>query len=514
MRKQYLSSLFIALACTLSMGVWSACDSGNSSPATVNELSGFSTETKTDTGELGGIYTVEELAPIDSNQKFYDVDVTVTKDGESVQLVGGGFELAALGEYVITYALNFNGETLKKLTTVTVSDTLAPTVERGNVPEKIQQGDIVDLSSITARDWSEITALTKTVTLNGQEITLSNDTFTATESGVYTVTVYAKDAANNQAEQAFAINCMKKGELYNFESPVAAAEIYGATTMEYTAELPEDNTTSGLKITFANAWQPLYFRDLNTQMLADKAKEGFNTFFFDVYYQGGDTTSIWLTPFGTKSKNMRSNVWTTVEVPLSALASATEKTSYIAFNVDGTSAYPHSSYTVYLDNIRVEKVVEKEKLYDGFENDTATNQGWRHVTWYTGIAIATAQTDIVYDGVKSLKITSTQSDNYVHLRDGNSVQLDNAWIQARAGKTLYFWVYYKNDTKTDDCLTVEVKDGADGAVKAYSQQHAQGEWVQVSVSLDDIASFSKITVSIHSENLSSGAVYFDSFEIY
>ena len=267
-------------------------------------------------------------------------------------------------------------------------------------------------------------------------------------------------------------------------------------------------------MTFARDFQGLYFRDLNSQMLAAKEKEGFNTLFFDVYYQGEDTNRIFITPFGAKFQQMRANEWTTIEVPLSELAAVKEKTSHIAFNVDAESPYPQSSYIVYLDNIRVENVVKKEKLYNGFEDDGATNLGWKHFTWYSNIEVLSAQTDIVHDGMKSLKIASTATSNYVHLKDGNNVQLDNAWIKARAGKSLYFWVYYKNEQNPSDALTLEIKDGADGATKAYSQTHVQGEWAQVCVSLDDMTDFSKITISISGDHLSSGAVYFDSFEIY
>lgn len=529
MKKRRLKYVFFTCTLSLSLGIIVACNvgGGTSSDSTLStqssssadlgerELTGFSIEKTTDVGELGSVYSVEEIAPVDNYGTFYDVDVSVKKDGQDILVIGDAFGLDELGEYVITYAIAFQDETLSHTTKVTVEDTSVPVIEINNLPEKIQQGDIVDLSGIVARDWSAIQTVTKAVTLGGQTIELQDDTFTATANGVYQVCVSAEDAAGNTGECVFFVNCMKKGELYNFESSVSAAEIYGATTMEYVDTLPEGNTSGGLKMTFAKNWQTLLFRDVNSQTLAGEIENGFNTLFFDVYYEGEDNEDIWITPFGTSPKNMRANEWRTFEIPLSAFAAVENKIGYIAFNIDGNSNYPQSTYTVYLDNIRVEKVLEKEKLYGGFENDTAENQGWRHIAWFTNIQVFTAQKDIVYEGMKSLKIVSSVAENYFHLTNGSGqTKLDNAWITERTGKTLSFWVYYKNETATEDTLTLNVKDGKDGAVAACTTEIEQGVWTQVVVNIDDMQDFSLITFILQSDNLASGAVYFDLFEVY
>lgn len=514
-----LFTLSVSAACNLGGGTSNESSSVESSPQQdlgERVLSGFEVEKTTDVGELGSVYNVEEVAPVDNYGKFYDVAVSVKKDGQEVLLIGGAFALDALGEYDITYQTEFKGETLTKTTKVTVTDTIAPIIESKTVFEKIKQGDSVNLSGITARDWSDVKTLTKTVWLGEQEITVKDDTFIATESGVYTVKVAATDNAANTAESVFLINCLDKGELYNFDAPVSAAEIYGATTMEYVDTLPEGNVSGGLKMTFANNWQTLLFRDVSSKTLAKEKENGFNTLFFDVYYEGEDNERIWVTAFGAGAKNMRANEWTTFEIPLSSFESLEKEFNYMAFNVDVNAEYPYpqSSYNVYLDNIRVAKVVEKEKLYGGFENDTLENQGWKYIAWFSNIQVFTAQTDVVYDGMKSLKVTSSTAQNYFHLTNGaGQTKLDGEWIAQNAGKTLSFWVYYKNDNFATDTLSLSVQNNTSGDA-ACSAEITQGEWTQVIVNIDDMQAFSLITVLFKTDNLSSGAVYFDLFEVY
>lgn len=278
-------------------------------------------------------------------------------------------------------------------------------------------------------------------------------------------------------------------------------------TMSIAETLPSPFTGQGLQFNFNADWKLIPFYNWNATKLARAIDAGYTYLKMDVYYQGEDTGTAWITPFGLGAKSLSVNSWVTLSFPLKASDFGTY-TSGIIFNLAN-----QSNYTVYVDNIRLDKDTTPtyEYLYNGFENDTKEDQGWRYVGYYENITVSSAQTEVVKSGSKSLKLVSTATYNYVDLKDSSNVALDNAWIKARAGKTLSFWIYYKNDTFTTDKMWFTV---GDGSANIYQKQHAQGEWMNVIIDLDDIQDFTKIRLIINSENLSSGAVYLDHFELY
>ena len=274
--------------------------------------------------------------------------------------------------------------------------------------------------------------------------------------------------------------------------------------MSIAETLPAPFTGKGLQFTFNTDWQQIPFYNWTGEKLSRAIAAGYTYLKMDVYYQGAAGTA-WITPFGLAAKSVKANSWTTVSFPLLASGFGTYPRSII-FNMGN-----QANYTVYVDNIRLgtDTTSTYEYLYNGFESDTAAS---KYVTWYSQ-TVSVEQTDVVKAGTKSLKVVFTSAYSYIKLRDGSGNQLDNAWIKARAGKTLSFWVYYKNDTLTTDGMWLTVNNNA-AAPNAYQKLHTQGEWVNVVIDLDNIQDFTDITLIVNSNNIMSGAVYFDHFEVY
>ena len=82
-----LFTLSVSAACNLGGGTSnesSSVESSSQQDLGERVLSGFEVEKTTDVGELGSVYNVEEVAPVDNYGKFYDVAVSVKKDGQEV----------------------------------------------------------------------------------------------------------------------------------------------------------------------------------------------------------------------------------------------------------------------------------------------------------------------------------------------------------------------------------------------------------------------------------------------
>lgn len=504
MKKKLLIQTVLGFALSVcATGTFAACesDSGQGSVKnTIKELRGFEIEKETDTAELGETYLIENLLPHDTTGKFYDVTVSVEKGGESVNVIGGAFDCSATGEYTITYSLTFEGETLNKTTELTVKDTVAPVTDTGNLPDRITQGTTVDLSGVTARDWSGVKSVEARVELAGETIAVTEKKFTATQGGVYTVTFVAEDNAGNSAESVFYVNCMKKNELYNFESSVSAAEIYGATTQTIVKNLPAGNDTAAMRFTFLNDWQQIVFRDFSADFWRAKESEGYESISFDVYYEGAETNNYaWVTPFGALAQPMKANEWKTFTVPLAQMSG-----KGLAFNIGG-----QKNYNVYLDNLILNEKPKDERLYYGFE--AMNNDAWKYVEFYYMGAVDSAEK--AYEGEKSMKITPSSAWSFMNLRTGmGETLLDNAWIQSHAGKTFSMMVYYENTAQPSDSLNITISNGTAGQT-VYSKSIESGKWVNITFRMDDIQSWEKITIQINSQNATSGVVYFDDFKL-
>lgn len=502
-KKRLIKTVLCFALSACAAGAFAACESDSgqeSSKNTQKELRGFEIEKETDTAELGETYLIENLLPHDTEGKFYDVTVSVEKDGENVTVLGGAFDCSATGEYTITYSLTFEDEELNKTTKLTVQDTVAPVLETESLPDKITQGATVDLSGVTARDWSGVKSIDARVELAGETIAVTENKFTATQGGVYTVTFVAEDNAGNSAESAFYVNCLKKNELYNFESSVSAAEIYGATTQTIVKNLPDGNDTAAMRFTFLKDWQQVVFRDFSADFWRAKESEGYESISFDVYYEGAETNNYaWVTPFGASAQPMKANAWKTFTVPLEQMSGRG-----LAFNIGG-----QKNYKVYLDNMILNEKPKEERLYYGFE--AMNNDAWKYVEYfYMGVADSTEK---AYERTKSMKITPSKTWSFMNLRTGTGVTLlDNAWIQSYAGKTFSMMVYYENTEQPSDSLNVTISNGTAGQT-VYSKSIESGKWVNITFKMDDIQSWEKITIQINSQNAASGVVYFDDFKL-
>ena len=309
--------------------------------------------------------------------------------------------------------------------------------------------------------------------------------------------------------------------LYDFEesSTLDNTRIYAnGATMQITNALPTPFQGQGLKLNFTGDWVYVSFYDWTGEKLSRAIAAGYSYLKMDVYYEGANTSDIvWVTPFGLTGKTFTTkNYWVTLSFDLKASGSNFGSDYYgIAFNVSG-----QADYNVYVDNIRLGKdtIATYEYLYDGFESETSSSNGWKYLSWWNGVqSIDACSTDVAKAGNKSLKITPSEGTMNlpVALKDGNNVVLDNAWIKARAGKTLSFWMYYKNDAYASDLIWLTIKNGASGS--NYSvKSHQQGKWSNIVIDLDEIQDWTQIYLNINSNQnqLPSGTIYFDHFEVY
>lgn len=518
MNKKLLISLVLCFILSASAGIFAACGttgggttgggSSSSSGGSVsekNELRGFNVEKTTDTAELGETYLIENVLPYDTNGKFYDVTVSVERSSDAVIVLGGAFDCDETGEYTITYSLTFEGEEQSKTTRLTVSDTVAPVIEVGGIPAKITEGATVDLSDITARDWSGIKTISASVALGEDTVEVTDNKFTAAKGGIYAVTISAEDNAGNSTQSTYNVNCLKKNELYNFESAITPSELYGATSQDLVSDLPGDNAGSAMCFTFNNPWQQIIFTEFNADFWKAKEDAGYESVSFDVYYEGAETTNqIWVTPFGGSPVRVNDvNKWQTFTVALSSLNSGA-----MAFNLEG-----QKDYKVYLDNIILNEKSKdtSERLYYGFE--TMNDDAWKYVDYYT--QSASDSTERAYEGTKSLKFTLNAAWSYFALRTGTGTTfLDNDWIKSKADKTFSLMVYYDNTVTPTDSLLITISNAVSGAVdNVCSQQVACGSWVNITFKLSDIQSWEKICIQLNSENAANSAVYFDDFKL-
>lgn len=509
MKKKVLLTTLSFLAATFSAAGLAACEEDPApAPTGTLKLQGFEVAKETDTAELGGVYIAENLLPHDTNGTFYDVELSVEKDGSPVTVIGNAFDLAETGDYKITYSLTFKGEEQKKTTVVTVNDTVAPFVNFEALTTKVTVGDSVDLSGIFASDWSGVSTIVKTVTAGTKTVEVKDDKFTAAEDGVYAVTVTATDTKGNSDDYTHYVNSMVKGGLYNFEMDFASAEFWNAASLSRAVTLPAGNDTAGLRVTFENAWQELYFRDLTADFFkANKAE--YSSIKFDVYIEGQelpDSGYAWITPFGASPQAMKSGEWKTFTVPLDQCTK-----NAIAFNLDVTGENPRhlKDYVVYMDNIRMVEAPKDnaEHLYNGFES--MSGDAWKYVSYfYTGAADSA---EMKSEGEKSLKLTPTATWAFFKLCDGTSgTLLDNAWIKARKGKTLTFKVYYQNAAKPTSTINFNV--GADTDHTTVNTLN-QGQWYTITLDFDDMQTWGEIVMVLNGEDAIGGAVYLDDFKI-
>lgn len=195
------------------------------------------------TAELGERYNIPEVTATKGN-KNVPVEVNVKNAaGEEVELQGRGtrFSVTELSGYVMTFTAKDGEEKAEKSVNVTVTDSKGPaiTLPPSAYGMTVKKNSTVSVPQASWTDKSgEVTDLGYTVTFGDTEITVTNDTFSANDYGVYTVTYKAKDKFENVTEQSIDIECARSILLADFNdtTKVWADENISEITPEHAVE--------------------------------------------------------------------------------------------------------------------------------------------------------------------------------------------------------------------------------------------------------------------------------------
>ena len=166
----------------------------------------FVIDTETREVNFGEDVYLEPFSAKDKDGKWKDAVITVTdKDGKNYEIKNFAFSPDKLGEYIVTYTINFGKNDKGVLTrsyTVLVKDLSAPTVSGFTQDNLVVLGDEVDLSSIEIDDNVDSNIVpTITVTFAGEEVELTDNKVTLNEEGCYVVNVNAKDSSGNESNE-------------------------------------------------------------------------------------------------------------------------------------------------------------------------------------------------------------------------------------------------------------------------------------------------------------------------
>ena len=166
----------------------------------------FVIDTETREVNFGEEVFLEPFSAKDKDGKWKDAVITVTdKDGKNYEIKNFAFSPDKLGEYIVTYTINFGKNDKGVLTrsyTVLVKDLSAPTVSGFTQDNLVVLGDEVDLSSIEIEDNVDSNIVpTITVTFAGEEVELTDNKVTLNEEGCYVVNVNAKDSSGNESNE-------------------------------------------------------------------------------------------------------------------------------------------------------------------------------------------------------------------------------------------------------------------------------------------------------------------------
>ncbi len=150
---------------------------------------------------------VHDYAP--TCKDFYGNEVADYKTeiyymGQKVENATGSLE--KLGVYTISYIYEKNGEKISAERMVQTIDVLEPTLKLQDAQTKVNRGAKVQLATYECVDDSGLVPkVVVSVTLNGKEIGVYNNSFDATEEGEYVVTYYAIDAQGNSTTAQYTV---------------------------------------------------------------------------------------------------------------------------------------------------------------------------------------------------------------------------------------------------------------------------------------------------------------------
>lgn len=158
-------------------------------------------------GYTGLPFAVGSATAVDADGAAVTVTTTVTRDGVVVETDGGTFTPDAAGTYTVTYTAA-DGDLIgtASYTFEIADDTSAPVIS--NVPQamSVTAGSRVDIAAVTVTDnaYDGLTAEV-TVTYGTENVTVTDNAFTAEKVGTYIVHYKATDGAGNITEEMFTV---------------------------------------------------------------------------------------------------------------------------------------------------------------------------------------------------------------------------------------------------------------------------------------------------------------------
>lgn len=371
-KKKILTSLgFIAALC-LSFG-FVACDSSTSKEKV---LSGFEVVEKS-VAELGSVYTIPMPLVSDQDRKIYDVDVSVKEgnaDGQDVEIIGGMFEITKTTDYVITYTLKANGVTERKVTTLKVEDTQGPAIQMEGIKAKGALGDVIDISSITAEDYSGVEEITAEVKYGTESVTVTDKKFTFDKTGRYVVKAKATDKNGVVSEKNYLTECLAENQIYTFNTEQLGTKF--GTRYASLAQISEGPNNAGgcLKLVPTQGWFYMTWASIgfNEKYEYDLTKAIYDEYAYvtaDIYFET-ESTSATIYDFSNKSTAIETNKWVSV-----TFNKETFNNSSVQAYTPMWSSVPATA--VYVDNIRLEKVTPMVYDFEGgnVAGQFASNQG-------------------------------------------------------------------------------------------------------------------------------------------
>ena len=454
------------------------------------DLLGFEVEAE-ETQELGDVYEITKPFVYDTSKNYYAVLTDVKHNGKAVDVVGGMFELSEMGDYVITYSVAFNGETIEKTTTIKVVDTTGPSVLLTDIPNKVYVGETIDLSNITASDYSEIEVFNKTVIYgNDESITVENDSFVASGSGMYTINVYAKDKIGNETTESYKLEALNENQIYTFNTGNEAGDFDGGNFCPSIEVVESVHDTDGrcLKLTPSSAWFALTWKTVGNSSaynvnLADEKYKDYINVCFDAYFETESTGSATVWDFNGTEMRVASNSWTPIEISKGQFNNGT--VPYIALWADKIVA-------VYIDNVRLEKFNPTKYNFENgnVSGDFTTNQG-----------------------TTSMAIDPVNSNNNVLLWEANAQwaalnfdKFNKETLQSdlyKSYRQMTLKVYIETDVEgATNVDFVNIFGISLGAV-------ATNKWVTLNVDLDKVRAGTNIYFDVWDADLTSYKIYFD-----
>lgn len=166
-------------------------ESENPATATTGRTIGLSGVIVTD-------YSGQERKDVETVVLVRNGDKTVY-EGEKMSFVAEG-----VGTYTISYIVRKDEEEVRVIRLMTIVDGIAPVI-KGELSGWYQKGNMIDVSGFTATDDEDgELSVTVIVRKDGQVVDVKDGKFKAT-SGVYEVTVIARDYTGNVTEKNFTV---------------------------------------------------------------------------------------------------------------------------------------------------------------------------------------------------------------------------------------------------------------------------------------------------------------------